>query len=49
MILMVTYIIFTRLRTRDPEHTRIYRDAWPKTLVGHNTKKLALFGTLHGA
>ena len=42
---MVAYIIFTRVRTRDPEQIKIYADARPKFLAGHNIRSLVPFGT----
>jgi uncharacterized protein (DUF1330 family) len=42
---MVAYIVFTRVRTRDPAQIKIYADARPKFLAGHNIKNLVSFGT----
>lgn len=41
---MAAYIVFTRLRTRNPEEVKRYVEQAPKSLVGHNVKFLAQFG-----
>jgi uncharacterized protein (DUF1330 family) len=42
---MVAYVIFTRVRTRDPAQIKLYADARTKFLAGHNVKPLVPFGT----
>jgi uncharacterized protein (DUF1330 family) len=41
---MPAYIVFTRLRTRNPEEVKLYAEQAPKSLVGHRIKFLAQFG-----
>ena len=42
---MVAYIIFTRVRTRDPTQIKIYADARSQFLAGHHIRNLVSFGT----
>ena len=41
---MPAYMVFTRLRTRNPEEVKLYAAQAPKFLVGHTIKFLAQFG-----
>ena len=41
---MAAYIVFTRLRTRNPEEVKRYVEQAPKSLVGRSVKFLAQFG-----
>jgi uncharacterized protein (DUF1330 family) len=41
---MPAYIVFTRLRTRNPEEVKRYAEQAPKSLVGHRIKFLSQFG-----
>jgi uncharacterized protein (DUF1330 family) len=41
---MPAYIIFTRLRTRNPEEVELYAREAPNSFVGHKVKLLARFG-----
>jgi uncharacterized protein (DUF1330 family) len=38
------YIVFTRLRTRNPEEVKLYAEQAPKFLAGHAIKFLVQFG-----
>jgi uncharacterized protein (DUF1330 family) len=38
------YIVFTRLRTRNPEEVKLYAEQAPKFLAGHAIRFLAQFG-----
>lgn len=41
---MSAYIVFTRLRTRNPNEVKLYAEQAPKSLVGHRIRFLAQFG-----
>ena len=41
---MPAYIVFTRLRTRNPDEVKLYAEQAPKSLAGHTMKFLAQFG-----
>ena len=41
---MPAYMVFTRLRTRNPEEVKLYAEQAPKFLAGHTIKFLAQFG-----
>ncbi len=41
---MPAYMVFTRLRTRNPEEVKLYAEQDPKFLAGHTIKFLAQFG-----
>ena len=41
---MPAYVVFTRLRTRDPEEVKLYAQQAPKSLAGHTIRFLAQFG-----
>lgn len=41
---MPAYIVFTRLRTRNPQEVKLYAEQAPKSLAGHTIKFLAQFG-----
>jgi len=41
---MAAYIVFTRVRTRNPVELKLYADQAPHFLAGHNIKWLAHFG-----
>jgi uncharacterized protein (DUF1330 family) len=41
---LAAYIIFTRVRTRDPEQLKIYADSRSKFFAGHNVKSVVSFG-----
>lgn len=42
---MVAYIIFTRVRTRDPAQLKTYAESREKFFAGHNAKWVVPFGT----
>ena len=41
---MVAYVIFARVRTRDPAQLKQYADSRTKFFAGHNVRTLAPFG-----
>jgi uncharacterized protein (DUF1330 family) len=41
---LAAYIIFTRVRTRDPAQLKIYADSRSKFLAGHDVKSVVSFG-----
>ena len=41
---MVAYVIFTRIRTRDPAQLKQYAEFRTKFFAGHNVRVLAPFG-----
>ncbi len=41
---MPAYMVFTRLRTRNPEEVKLYAEQAPKSLAGHTIRFLAQFG-----
>jgi uncharacterized protein (DUF1330 family) len=41
---VAAFIIFTRVRTRDPAQLKIYSESRSKFLAGHNLKSLVSFG-----
>ena len=43
---MPAYMVFTRLRTRNPEEVKLYAEQAPKFLAGHTIKFLAQFRPL---
>jgi uncharacterized protein (DUF1330 family) len=42
---MVAYVVFTRVRTRDPAQLKQYADSRTKFFAGHNVRTLVPFGT----
>ena len=41
---MVAYVVFTRVRTRDPAQLKQYADARTKFFAGHSVRPLVPFG-----